>query len=64
MKARETVTVGGHDMSSNAWEWCCDTGGAEYVTERRVNPCNQGKRPPTVMANRNRVVALKVMEEP
>lgn len=33
--------LGLYDMSGNAWEWCCDTGGGDYPTDRRVNPCSQ-----------------------
>jgi len=33
--------LGLFDMSGNAWEWCSDTSGPEYPTERRVNPCGQ-----------------------
>ncbi len=31
-----------YDMSGNAWEWCCDTGGTDFKADRRVNPCAQG----------------------
>lgn len=37
-------TLGLHDMSGNAWEWCSDTGGGDYTTAGRVNPCAQGGR--------------------
>jgi formylglycine-generating enzyme required for sulfatase activity len=33
--------LGLYDMSGNAWEWCCDTSGPEYPTEKRGNPCAQ-----------------------
>jgi sulfatase modifying factor 1 len=34
--------LGLYDMSGNAWEWCADTGGPSYPTEKRRNPCAQG----------------------
>lgn len=34
--------LGLYDMSGNAWEWCTDTGGADYSTNCVVNPCAQG----------------------